>query len=184
LEKIHSFLPTTSDTKKYLELVKENAIVKEWVELCRNQIVRGSRIIGAGIICSPMEYLLVEIGTLGMYPSTSATMELNSFFNHTARHIEEQLKQLQPKSPNIIIVQGDNWMLFGLGYELLYERVQRFLENKKEKSRDLSGVAFFRRKIERAVYINNPYTSESSRLNMEDIDKLGFRWFGPGYAYS
>jgi len=174
LEKLSSkrLLPSNV-LRESMELIK-TPIIKNWVDSCEEQIIQGSTLFKSGFICGKIPYQRVEIRTLGQFPSNSATAELESFFNHFIRHLEGQLNQLQPKKPNIILIHGYNWMLFGLGFEPLYERIQQFFNNRKEPH--LSGVVFLKRMNEKAAYITNNYATEFSRLNKEDVEKLDFEW--------
>ena len=108
-----------------------------------------------------------------MFPSASASAELNSFNNHFIRHVEEQINQLQPEKPNIIAVEAHNWMLLPIGFEPLYTRIQRFFADRKELY--LSGVVVLRSN-RKSAYLNNDYATESSRLAKEDVEKLDFKW--------
>jgi len=173
LRKIYSRVPLGHSIREDLDLI-ETPIVKSWIDSCKDQIIQGSRLFKGGIICGELEYLLVEIHTFGMFPSPSATAELKSFLRHFISHIEEQLNQLQPENPNIIIIQGYNWMLFGLGFELLYTRIIDFLNMRKEPY--LSGVVVFGRNIDDAKYISNIHATPSSQLSKKDIERLGVLW--------
>ena len=107
----------------------------------------------------------------------------DSFINHVMRHIKAQLseRQLQPSSPNIIVIQGHNWIIFGLGEYLhdikpLYMKIKEFLNKKKEEH--LSGVALFSREFGNSVFILNEHVREMSKLDRNEVEKLGMRYLG------
>jgi hypothetical protein len=162
-------------TRENLERIRM-PIVKGWIDLCRNEIVRGSNFFKGGFICKKLKHLLVEIRTLGEFPSKSATKELDSFLNHFERHVNTQLTQLQPKNANIIAVGGYNWILFGLGFEPLYTRIKQFFQERQESC--LSGIVVLKDR-DKSVYVNNDSSTGSSRLTKEDVERLNFRWFEP-----
>ena len=156
--------------------------VKEWIDSCKNQIIKGSGIIKS-ITGSPARFLLVEIHTEMFYPSKAALAERDSFVNHVIRHIEAQLeeKQLEPDHPNIIIVQGYNWVAFGLDYDfqeirLLYEKVKEFLNEKDEKH--LSGIALLSGDFKSTIFISNEKAGIASKLNKDEIENLGMIFVG------
>ncbi len=79
------------------------------IRLCREQIARGSTLINA-VSCETLSQparfgKLVEIHQEGIYPTIAAQDEQEYFANHILRRVEEQLNQLQPERPNIIVVQ-------------------------------------------------------------------------------
>ena len=127
------------------------------------------------IIGAPLLTLLVEIHTEGLYPSKAAMAERDSFINHIIRNVEGQLKeeQIQPDEPNIIIIQGRNWTIWG-EYELICSRIQKFFEERKEKY--LSGIAVFETDFVDVMYVNNKYVEASSKLNQTEVNQLGFKW--------
>jgi hypothetical protein len=176
LEKMSSLLPFYD--RKDLELIKTSP-VKEWVESCRDQIVRSNGLaksIGVGNFKS----LLVEIHSEMFHPSASSKAETESFIGHVVRHIKTQIaeKQLQPGSPNIIIMQGYNWIIFGfddlLDIQPLYSKVAEFLTQNKEEW--LSGVAIFAQDFAKSIFIPNEQASKEAKLSKAEIEKLGMRY--------
>ena len=101
--------------RERLELIDKSKL-KSWINSCKNEIVKGSKLIKS-IICGWSKTLLVEVHTEGVYPSAAALKEQDSFINHIIRHIKTQLseQQLQPNSPNIIVIQGYSWIILGFG---------------------------------------------------------------------
>lgn len=112
------------------------------------------------------------------FPSKAAMAEMDSFLNHVTRHINGQLAQLQPGSPNIIVVQGFNWVMFGLGddfedVEPLHTKIQAYLE--KKKLPHLSGIAFFSEDFSKSMFVPNGYALKESELSADEVQYLGMR---------
>ena len=127
-----------------LEQIKKPPI-DGWVQSCRGELEKGSTLINWFSIHKEA-FLLVEVHPMMTFPSKAAKEETDAFLRHVARHINGQLEQLQPGSPNIIFVQGFNWVLFGLGedfedVEPLVAAIRAYLQEKKLPH--LSGVGFF-----------------------------------------
>jgi len=165
--------------RELLELI-ETPPVDQWINSCRDQILKGSSII-TSILGGDSKTRLIEIHSQMTYPSTAALKERDSFINHVIRHITAQLEdhQLQPDGPNIIIVQGSNWTFWifsDLGGDLtetrlLYERIMDFLDRRKEKY--LSGISLFNKFSNPIIFIPNRYASSTSKLDKNEIEKLG-----------
>lgn len=178
MEKHYKFLP--EHEKKNLELIK-NPSIEKWVNSCEDQILQGSGIIRS-ILGWSAKSRLIEIHPKMIYPSVAALKERDSFINHIIRHIKAQLEdhQLQPDSPNIIMVQGSNWTIFGLGRDLLdigplHRKIMEFLGERKEKY--LSGIALFDTDFSHSVFITNEYASTMSRLSKNEVEMLGMHYF-------
>ena len=168
----------TPHDRKLLDLIN-NEKIRSWLSYFDPTLLKKAKLIKGIIAGTGASTLLVEIHTKEFFPSKAAMSERKSFLNHIIRNIKTQIKehQLQPNAPNIIIVQGYHWTMFGFGLfdlELLYTRIQKFFEKRREEY--LSGVVIFGTKFEEALYIGNNYATESSRLDKEDIVKLGFRF--------
>ena len=176
MEKHYKFLPEYE--KKNLELVK-NPSIEKWINSCKDQILKGSDIIKSILSWSAKSHL-IEIHPKMIYPSVAALKERDSFINHVIRHIKAQLEdhQLQPDSPNIIIVQGSNWIFFDLEKDpdtkLLHKKITEFLEERKEKY--LSGIVLFYRDFNHSIFIVNEYASEMSKLSKNEVERLGMRF--------
>ena len=165
----------TPHDRKLLNLINDKK-VKSWLRSFDTRLLEKARLV-KGIIASPgTSTLLVEIHIQSFFPSKAAISERESFLNHIVRNIDTQIKerQLQPNAPNIILVQGHHWTMFGFDLGPLYNQMQSFFEKRREAN--LSGVVIFGREFEKAVYACNNYASKSSQLSREDIAKLGFRW--------
>lgn len=171
LEKMNKFL--TPNDRKNLELI-DIPPLNRWIDSCKEQISQGSKLIKY-ISCYRFKYLLVEIHPQSVYPSLASLKERNSFICHVIRHIKDQLGQLQPNSPNIIVVQGFNWIIFGFGedlqFEPLYFKIKDFLN--KEKQECLSGIAMFSADFGKSIFVPNEQAAETSKLSKDEIGKLG-----------
>ena len=124
-------LPQDGET---LKQIKQPPLY-EWVQSCRKELEKGSTLINWFSIHKEA-FLLVEVHPMMAFPSKAAKDETDAFLRHVTRHIDGQLEQLQPGSPNIIVVQGFNWVLFGLGedfedVEPLVVMIRAYLEDKK-----------------------------------------------------
>jgi len=165
-------------TEKYLKLI-EKPYVKQWVNSCREQIVRGSKLI-CSIMCYKLGTLLVEVHTKFFYPSPATEAELNSIINHVTRHIKNQLKQLQPNSPNIIVIQSSKLFSFDFiavspSINLLL-KIKEFFNQLREES--LSGIILFSSDFDRSVFVANGQASEMSKLSKNEVEMLGPRYIG------
>jgi hypothetical protein len=162
--------------KKQLDLINSPAISR-WISSSRGQVARGSKII-TWISKHKAKFLLVEVHPQMIYPSSAALSERDSFINHVIRHIEGQLKQLQPGSPNIIVVQGSNWILFELGenfedIEPLALKLREYLA--KNRQIHLSGVAILTNDFAKSAFIPNEEAAEESKLTSDDVERLGMQ---------
>lgn len=167
----------TASDRRLLDLIN-NGKIRSWLTCFDPRLLKKAKLIKGIIAGTGASTLLVEIHTKEFFPSKAAMSERKSFLNHIIRNIKTQITehQLQPNAPNIIIVQGYHWTMFGFGlfdFELLYTQIQKFFEKRREEY--LSGVVIFGTKFEEALYISNNYATESSRLDKEDVAKLGFR---------
>lgn len=163
-------------TKKYLKLI-EKPHVKQWVNSCREQIVQGSKLI-CSIKCYKLGAILVEVHTNFFYPSSAAEAELNSIINHVVRHIKGQLEeeQLQPNSPNIIVIQSGKLDIFYLMFGFppinqLYKKIKKFFHNRREKN--LSGIILFSTDFDKLIFIANDQAGKKSKLTKNEVEKLG-----------
>jgi hypothetical protein len=162
--------------KEKLELINSPAISR-WIDASKGQMAKGSKIVGS-ISRYKGRFLLVEVHQQMLYPSAAALSERDSFINHVVRHIKSQLEQLQPGSPNIIVVQGFNWVMFGLGedfeaIEPLKSKIDEFLIKNHQKY--LSGIAIFANDFAGSILIPNKQAAKESRLSNDDVEKLGMR---------
>lgn len=112
------------------------------------------------------------------FPSKAAKDETDAFLRHVTRHINGQLEQLQPGSPNIIVVQGFNWVLFGLGedfedVEPLVASIRAYLHDKKLTH--LSGVGFFSNDYSKSIFVPNMFAAKESELSSAEVKRLGMR---------
>jgi len=160
--------------QKYMKLL-EKPCVKRWVNSCKNQIAQGSKLIKY-IHGYKSETLLVEIHTEHIYPSPAAEAELNSIINHVTRHIKDQLKkqQLQPNSPNIIVIQS--YKLVAFDFVVFYPfiklllKIKEFFNQKREKN--LSGIILFSTDFDRSIFIANNQAGETSKLSKSEVEML------------
>lgn len=162
--------------KEKLKLINTPAILR-WIDSSKGQIAKGSKLV-SWISRHKGKFLLVEVHPQMFYPSVAALSERDSFINHVIRHIGTQLEQLQPSSPNIIVIQGFNWVMFGLGEDIediepLSSKIRDFLN--KNKYENLSGVAFFSDNFAKTVFIANAHASENSKLSQGEMQKLGMK---------
>jgi len=163
-------------TKKLLDLVNTEEI-RKWLESFDLESLKKAHLVKSIIASSETTTLLVEIHPVQFFPSKAAIAERESFLNHLTRNIKSQIdeKQIQPKAPNIVLIQGFHWTLFALkDFEVLYERLQQFF--KQIKDEHLSGVAVFDIDFDKTMFINNDYANSLSQLNEADINRLGFKW--------
>lgn len=163
-------------TKKNLEFIDTPAI-SNWISLCKTEIAKGSKLV-KWFSRHMSTFLLVEVHPMMAYPSKAALSERDSFIYHVIRHIKNQLKQLQPDSPNVIVVQGFNWVLFGLGedfedIEPLSSKIREYLSKNQQKH--LSGIDIFTNDFAKSVFIPNEQAAKESKLSNDDIEKLGMR---------
>jgi hypothetical protein len=158
--------------EEFLNFINDSKI-KDWMGSSHPDKLGTTKLIKS-IGGAPLPTLLVEIHTEGLYPSKAAMAERDSFINHIIRNVEGQLmeEQIQPDEPNIIIVQGRNWTIWG-EFELIGNRIQKFFEYRKEKY--LSGIAVFE-DFHNVMYVNNKYVEASSKLNQSEVNQLGYRW--------
>lgn len=143
--------------------------VKSWLSTFDTKLLGKAKLV-KGIIASPgTSTLLVEIHIELSFPSKAAISEQKSFLNHIVRNIKTQIteEQLQHNAPNIILVQGYNWTMFGFDLSdlggALHLKITNFFKENREAN--LSGVVIFDRDPEKAVYISNKYASESAQLD-------------------
>jgi hypothetical protein len=165
-----------SSEKKAIELIDAPATGR-WINSCEDEIVKGSKLIKS-VSRHNFKFLLVEIHTELIFPSAASLSERDSFIRHFISHVQAQLGQLQPGHPNIIVVQGFNWVMLGLGRDLeelepLRSEVKKFLNTNKQK--DLSGIAVFERDFAEATFIPNEQAEEASKLTIDEIERLGMR---------
>jgi len=175
-EKMKQGMP--SYDQRLFDLVN-NPIITKWLSSFENTLLGKVELIKGVMAGQGGRTRLIEIHAEGIFPSVSAKAELKSFINHITRNVSAQIEeqQLQQNAPNIVVVRGNNWLMTFLdGDELreLYGRLQEFYEQKKLV--DLSGIAFYGDDLGKAVYLDNEYAKETSRLNADKICKLGFRW--------
>jgi len=154
--------------------------VKSWLSTFDTKLLGKAKLV-KGIMAIPgTSTRLVEIHLELFFPSKAAISEQKSFLNHIVRNIKTQIteEQLQHNAPNIILVQGHNWTMFGFDLSdlggALHLKITNFFKENREAN--LSGVVIFDRDPEKAVYISNKYASESAQLDKEDIANLGFRY--------
>ncbi len=117
--------------------------------------------------------------TQGLIPSEAALLERQSFVSHVIRQVQAQLHQLQSGYPNIILVQGDNWTIFGLGDGLLDFQPMRdgcidFFN--QVGSPDLSGICVMGPNFDRMLYVSNAQSAGTAVLTRAEIQRLGMRW--------
>jgi hypothetical protein len=161
--------------KRMLETIN-NPIVAKWLGSFDTTLLEKSTLI-RGVIGQGRDSTLVEIQTEGTYPSKAAGLELDSFYRHLISNVENQITQLEPGAPNIILVRGYNWLLSLFDtdeLDPLHAVLKKFYG--KKKNDHLSGVAFYEDDLDKAVYVKNDYAEEPSKLAEEDINKLGFTW--------
>ncbi len=163
------------DAKK-LEQIKQPPL-DGWVQCCRGELEKGSKLINWFSI-HKAPFLLVEIHPMLAFPSKAAKDETDAFLRHVTRHINGQLEQLQPGSPNIIVVQGFNWVLFGLGedfedVEPLVASIRAYLHDKKLTH--LSGVGFFSNDYSKSIFVPNMFAAKESELSSAEVKRLGMR---------
>jgi len=120
----------TQGDQRLMGLISDKKI-KRWLDGFDTALLSKAK-LAKGIISGKMNStMLVEIHTEEFYPSKATSLELKSFLNHLDRHVESQLNQLQPETPNIVVVQGWHWtMLFSL--DTLYESIKKFFEERKK----------------------------------------------------
>lgn len=162
--------------RELLNLI-DNEKIKDWLSSFDPKFLEKAKLIKV-IMASPgTSTLLVEVHTESFFPSKAAMSERESFLNHVVRNIETQIteRQLQPNAPNIILIQGHHWTMFGFdlfSLEPLYTRILNFFEERREAH--LSGVGIFGTDFDKTVYMRNNYATEYSQLDKEGIAKLGF----------
>ena len=175
-KKIEKLLTPNDQILRLLDIISKEK-VKSWLDCFDTSLLKKAKIAKGIISGKGKSTLLVEIHTEEFFPSTATNLELKSFLNHLIRHIETQVAgQLQPKAPNVVVVRGWHWTMWGLGFDTLYKSLQRFFERIKEEY--LSGVAY-EPESGKAVYVSNDYAKTPSLLEKGDIDKLGFRLLTP-----
>jgi hypothetical protein len=172
LKKMPAFV--FSNERNALDLMEAPATAR-WIDSCGDEIAKGSKLIKS-ISRYSFKFLLVEIHEEMVYPSPAALSERDSFIRHFIRHVKSQIGQLQPNSPNIIVVQGFNWLIFGLGEDLenigsLCLKVREFLDI--ERQENLSGIAIFERDFAKTTFIPNEHAKEASKLTSDEIEKIG-----------
>jgi len=170
--------PDGTQEKELLDLITKNSIIKNWLASIHDEDFEKIRLI-KNIISGKTSTLLVEIHTIGSFPSRSGSLERESFMNHVCRNVEGQIseEQLQPDAPNIVVVQGSHWT-FGMNYDLfgiqpLVDRIKQFLSH--EKNGYLSGIILFANTLENGLYINNSYAMDNSSLMMTEVERFGLK---------
>jgi hypothetical protein len=159
--------------------VINNPIITKWLGNFDATLLGKVKLIRSIIAGRGKSTMLVEIHTEGIYPSEAAKSELESFLNHIIRNVKAQIaeQQLEPNTRNIVVVRGHNWLMSLFDPDelsQLHVALQKFYEEKKEDF--LSGVVVFDDDLDKAVYVNNDYAKEPSKLTKEDVAKLGFTW--------
>jgi hypothetical protein len=154
----------------------ENEPGKSWLASCREELAKGSRLL-TDFVRSDSKNNVVEVHTESFFPSPAALAEQKSFIGHVKRHIDGQLHQIQPGNCNIIYVQGDNWILFGLldeiGENPLYGEVKTYLKEKRIPV--LNGVAIVRADFDHPVFVYNDVCDQSVCFTREQLEQLGFQ---------
>lgn len=116
---------------------------------------------------------------MDVFPSKTAILDRESFLNKIVRKAESQIEeeQIEPNKPNIIMIKAIHWLVFISECECLTELKKKMIDFFSEtKEQYLSGVAIFGNDFERTIFIENPSVAETSKLEKEDIEKLGFQW--------
>jgi hypothetical protein len=168
----------TPNDNELFNLISNNTIISRWLQTFNHELFQKIKLIKS-IITGPTDSLLIEIHPEGLYPSTAAKLDRESFLHHIVRNVKSQVTslQIQPHSPNIIVIQGTHWT-FGFNYDLfsrgsLIDRIITLFKEIMEKY--LSGIAIFGTHFEEALYINNNYAQKTSQLHRQDILDLGFK---------
>lgn len=169
-------------TDQRLLSVVNNPIVEKWLDSFDRELLRRTNLIKGVIAGQGKSTMLIEIHTEGMYPSAAAKSELESFLCHITRNVTAQIteQQLEPNASNIVVVRGRNWLMSLFDpdeLDKLYTALKKFYKEKDEGY--LSGVVVFDDDLDKAVYVNNDYAKEISRLTREEVVKFGFKWLQP-----
>ena len=176
IEALRAIHPDARMEMRLVELYDDPKI-KEWMSYC-NLAKRGTSKLLKYVMIIPAPDKLTEVQREGIYLSKAATKQLESFTRQICDHIMSQANQLEPSKPNIIIVNANDWTVFGMDESLfifrpIYEGVVKLFD--MEKFNDLSGVAIFSSDIRKNWYIINKHSYSNSRLTAREITNLGLR---------
>lgn len=179
LERIRGSIPSFApDQTKLLE----DPNVQRWLA-CFDNTALGKIELIVSLIYGGLRKsgTLIEVKTRDFFPSKATIADRDSFLNHIVRHVEYQLDegQIETGKPNIILIRGFHWVVFGMGISLesmraLKDKLEEFLDKRRE--RNLSGVAVFGNNFKEIYFIENPLVEDDSKIEKEEISKLGFRW--------
>jgi len=110
----------------------------------------------------------------------ASVLDRDAVINQIVRKAGSQIdddEQIEPEKPNIIMIKAVHWLVFISEPECLPELKKKMMEFfRKRKEKHLSGVAVFGTNIDETIFIENPFAAESSKLEKEEINKLGFHW--------
>jgi hypothetical protein len=106
--------------------------------------------------------MVVEVGSLESYPSKLSEKLLEAVAKQIIRHLNEQVKQIEPNCANIIAIDTKHWSLQPTeGLDVFFkEKPFKYLKDEimsvLMENADISGVILFFNRIDHGVFIHNP----------------------------
>jgi hypothetical protein len=143
------------------ELAKaDNPQVREWVKK-KKGMFKCLKFVKS-IRCYNFQTMVVEVGSLESYPSKLSEKLLEAIAKQIIRHLNEQVKQIEPNCANIIAIDTKHWSLQPTeGLDVFFkEKPFKYLKDEimsvLVKNADISGVILFFNRINHGVFIHNP----------------------------
>jgi hypothetical protein len=154
--------------------------IAKWAKTIRPSMAQGCPIVYFGAIDGDVAG--VQIQDRKRYPSSSSKLEIKSFLTRIDRVLEDKIAggQLQPGSPNIIVIRAHNWLSHGyeesrdflvLDFDAIRSAVKETLD--KVENPHIACVSLYESDYGKARSITNEHADPSSRLSEIELYELG-----------
>jgi hypothetical protein len=153
--------------------------IANWAKRIRPSMAQGCPIVYFGASDGVAG---VQIQDRKQHPSSSSELEMRSFLAHIDRVLQDKSVggQLQPGSPNIIVIRAHNWLSHGyeesrdflvLDFNAIRIAVKKTLD--KLKNRHIACVSLYESDYGKARSITNEHADPSSSLSETELSELG-----------
>jgi hypothetical protein len=154
--------------------------IAQWARTIKPSVAEGCPIVFFG--ASDLDLAGVQIQDRKLHPSFSSELERESFLAHIGRVLEDKIAggQLQPGSPNIIVIRAHNWLSHGyedsrdlvaLDFNAIRSAVKKTLD--KVENRHIACVSLYESDYGKSRIITNEHADASSHLSETELSQLG-----------
>jgi hypothetical protein len=154
--------------------------IAKWAKTIRPSMAQGCPVVYFG--ASDGDFAGVQIQDRKRHPSPSSKLEIKSFLTRVDRVLEDKIAggQLQPGSPNIIVIRAHNWLSHGyedsrdflaLDFDAIENAVKKTLS--KMENHHIACVSLYESDYGKARIITNEHADPSSHLSEVELSELG-----------